>query len=67
MIRRLLCIALAASLLMGLLLTASADVITGKTAEKMTASDACVAFIKEIEGFHAVPYWDMVRPAPTRI
>ena len=58
MIRRLLCIALAAVMLMGLLLTASADVLTTSAVEQMTASDACVAFIKEIEGFHAVPYWD---------
>lgn len=25
---------------------------------QMSASDDCVSFIKEIEGFHAIPYWD---------
>ena len=25
---------------------------------QMSASDDCVAFIKNIEGFHAIPYWD---------
>ena len=25
---------------------------------QLTASEECIEFIKQIEGFHAIPYWD---------
>ena len=66
--KRLLCFALAAVLLMGLMpMTASADsadpaprtLAEGEVYQEMTTSDEMVDMIKKMEGFSRLPYWDV--------
>ena len=52
MTKRVLSFILAAALILGVM-PLQARAITW-----MTASEPCIDFIKQIEGFHAIPYWD---------
>ena len=53
--KRILSAVLAVLLMMGIFggLPLRADAVN-----QLSASDACIDFIKQIEGFHAIPYWD---------
>ena len=53
--RKLLCILLAAVLVLGLL---PGMQLQASAASEMKASDDCIAMLKEMEGFSAKPYWD---------
>lgn len=52
MMKRLLCAVLA------LVLVFSFVPLRASAVDNMSASEDCVNFIKNIEGFHAIPYWD---------
>lgn len=53
--KRVLSAALALMMVLGLL---SGVPIRASAITQMSASEDCVNFIKDIEGFHAIPYWD---------
>ena len=51
----------ALSLMLVAVLLCTVMPLQAMAATPMAASPECIEFIKQIEGFHAVPYWEIGR------